>query len=224
MIKVLIVEDDFRIAEIHQKLLESIDGIEIVGKALRAEESWQYIEKHQVDLLLVDVYMPDQLGIDLVIELKEKYSHLDFIMITAARDTSLLERSMNAGVFYYLIKPVELGKLREIIELYKERKKIIQSSEFVNQAMIDLIFRTTTTETIAKEYLPKGINELTLSNVLEIMESLPDGTTAEEMGERLGASRTTARRYMEHLVATGKMRAGLEYGIVGRPERKYFYQ
>ncbi|MCZ2260527.1 response regulator [Sporosarcina sp. G11-34] len=224
MINVLIVEDDFRIAEIHQSLLESIDGIKVVGKALRAEESWSFIETHKVDLLLVDVYMPDQLGIDLVIELKKKYSHLDYIMITAARDTNLLERSLKAGVFYYLIKPVELEKLREVIELYKTQKEIMLSNEFVDQKMVDLVFRISSTESKSNEYLPKGINELTLSKVLEIVKSLPDGTTAEEMGERLGASRTTARRYMEHLVSTGKMKAELEYGIVGRPERKYFHQ
>ena len=224
MINILIVEDDFRIAEIHQKSLESIEGVSVVGNALRADESWSFIEKYQVDLLLVDVYMPDQLGIDLVIELKKKYDHLDFIMITAARDTELLKRSMSAGVFYYLIKPVELEKLREVIEIYKTQKKIIQSTDFVDQAIVDSVFRASSPESTSKGSLPKGINKLTLSNVLEIVKSLPDGTTAEEMGGRLGASRTTARRYMEHLVSTGKMRAELEYGIVGRPERKYFHQ
>lgn len=224
MINVLIVEDDFRIAEIHQSILENISGIKVVGKALRAEESWGFIETYEVDLLLVDVYMPDQLGIDLVLALKKKYHYLDFIMITAARDTSLLERSINAGVFYYLIKPVKFEKLEKVIEVYKNQKKIIASTEIVDQTMLDKIFRMPSTESATSSSLPKGINELTLANVLEIVRSLPNGTTAEEMGGRLGASRTTARRYMEHLVSTGKMKAELEYGIVGRPERKYFHR
>ena len=223
MSNVLIVEDDFRIAEIHKQFLENIEGVKVVGKALRAKESWGFIETHQVDLVLVDVYMPDQLGIDLVIELKKTYEHLDFIMITAARDTNLLERSMKAGVFYYLIKPVQLEKLENVIGLYKDQKKLIKSTEYVDQTMIDVFFRNTKTEKVSKEALPKGINELTLAKVLEVVKDLPDGTTAEEMGDLLGASRTTARRYMEHLVSTGKMKAELEYGIVGRPERKYFH-
>ncbi|MDS9472617.1 response regulator [Sporosarcina pasteurii] len=222
MINVLIVEDDFRIADIHESILAGIDGINVVGKALRAEGSWQFIETNRVDLLLVDVYMPDQLGIDLVIELKQKYPHLDVIMITAARDTHLLKKSINAGIFYYLIKPVQFEKLKKVIEVYKDKKEILASTDVVDQAMLDRIFRMPSPENRPNVSLPKGINELTLSKVLEIMKSLPDGVTAEEMGERLGASRTTARRYMEHLVSTGKMKAELEYGIVGRPERKYF--
>lgn len=224
MIHVLIVEDDFRIAEIHESILERIEGVKVVGKALRAEESWRFIENNQVDLLLVDVYMPDQLGIDLVTELKQKYAHLDFIMITAARDTSLLEKSINAGVFYYLIKPIQLDKLTKVIEVYKKQKKMLATTETVDQQMLDRIFRMPTVENHTEVMLPKGINELTLSNVLETMKQAPDGMTAEEMGEKLGASRTTARRYMEHLVSTGEMKAKLEYGIVGRPERKYFYR
>lgn len=223
MINVLIVEDDFRIADIHKSILEGIEGVQVIGKALRAEDCWQFIENDRVDLLLVDVYMPDQLGIDLVIELKKAYNHLDFIMITAARDIDLLKKSINAGVFYYLIKPIQFEKLQKVIEVYKKYKKLLGSADVVDQAMLDEIFRMSSPENNSKISLPKGINELTLSKVLEIMKCLPDGVTAEEMGERLGASRTTARRYMEHLVSTGKMRAELAYGIVGRPERKYFH-
>jgi CitB family two-component system response regulator CitT len=41
------------------------------------------------------------------------------------------------------------------------------------------------------------------------------------MGEKMGASRTTARRYLEYITSTGEVTAELEYGIVGRPERRY---
>ncbi len=223
MVNILIVEDDFRIASIHQKLLESIEGVHVIGQALRAEEAWEFVENHPIDLLLVDIYMPDQLGIDLIIGLKEKYAHLDFIMITAARDVELLERSLKAGVFYYLIKPVQLEKLKDVIEAFQQRQKLFEENEMVDQKMIDVIYGKSITRLSSSEVLPKGINELTLSKVIDIAKSLPEGTTAEEIGEQLGASRTTARRYMEYLVSKGKMKAELEYGIVGRPERKYFY-
>ena len=222
MLNVLIVEDDFRIAEIHQQFLESIEDIRVVGKALRAEEVHEYFQKEKIDLLLVDIYMPDQLGIDLVMELRKTYVDLSFIMITAAKDMELLERSVKAGAFHYLIKPLQLQKLQEVIEQFKKRKSILESDKPVEQSLVDSLFSKSLTETQQQEELPKGVNALTLSKVLGTMKDFSDGTTVEEIGEQIGVSRTTARRYMEYLVSIGKMRAELEYGIVGRPERKYF--
>ncbi|MDW0116107.1 response regulator [Sporosarcina thermotolerans] len=222
MINVLIVEDDFRIAEIHQQLLESIEGIQVVGKALRAEEVHGYFQKERIDLLLVDIYMPDQLGIDLVMDLKKTYTDLSFIMITAAKDMEILERSVKAGAFHYLIKPLQLQKLQEVIEQFKKRKSILESDKPVEQSLVDQLFSKHSFETQQQETLPKGVNALTLSKVMETMTDFSEGTTVEEIGEQIGVSRTTARRYMEYLVSIGKMKAELEYGIVGRPERKYF--
>lgn len=224
MINVGIVEDDFRIASIHQQFLESIEGITVVGQALRAKDAWQMLEEYQVDLLLVDIYMPDQLGIDLVRELKVQYPALDFIIITAATDRELVAGSVAAGAFHYLVKPVELGKLKEVIGRYRQRRAFLQEDRQVEQHEIDALFMQgdVAKETVAESDLPKGIHPLTLQKVMDIVGSLTEGTTAEEMGELLGASRTTARRYLEYLISEGKMRAELEYGIVGRPERKYF--
>lgn len=224
MIHVGIVEDDFRIASIHQQFLESIEGVTVVGQALRARDTWQMLETQCVDLLLVDIYMPDQLGIDLVRELKVQYPALDFIIITAATERELVASSVAAGAFHYLVKPVELSKLKEVIERYQQRRAFLQESQHVNQNEIDKLFvhGSVTKEMYINTDLPKGIHPLTLQKVIDIAGSLTEGTTAEEMGERLGASRTTARRYLEYLIAEGKMRAELEYGIVGRPERKYF--
>lgn len=222
MIRTAIVEDDFRIASIHQQFLESIDGVEVVGQALRASEVWTLLEKETVDLLLVDIYMPDQLGTDLVRELKSKYPKLDFIMITAANDRELIAKSMEVGVFHYLVKPVELVKLNEVVLRYQQRMKRLSEGNLQDQSEIDALFVHEKLTSAPVTELPKGIHPLTLEKVIEIVSPLEEGTSAEEIGEKLGASRTTARRYLEYLVSKGKMRAELEYGIVGRPERKYF--
>ncbi|MFX3864291.1 HTH domain-containing protein, partial [Streptococcus suis] len=70
--------------------------------------------------------------------------------------------------------------------------------------------------------VPKGIDQLTLEKVIEAIRQTGDkGVSAEEIGREIGTSRTTARRYLEHLVQEKKARADLIYGSVGRPERKY---
>lgn len=62
---------------------------------------------------------------------------------------------------------------------------------------------------------------ITRSKIVEFLVKCPKGTTAEKLGKDMGLSRSTARRYLEHLVSEQKVYTDLIYGTVGRPERRY---
>jgi CitB family two-component system response regulator CitT len=222
MVNVVIAEDDFRIAQVQELFLQKVSGVKLVGKALNAKETMEILEKGQVDLLLLDIYMPDELGIDLLSKIRENYPTVDIIMVTAATERAMLEKAIRHGVFTYLLKPVTMEKFIETIEAYKKKKKLLTSSEEVDQSMIDRYFGITNQATINQKDLPSGVDRLTLQNVREVMDELKGGVSIEEMGEKMGASRTTARRYLEYLVSINVCTAKHEYGIVGRPERKYY--
>ncbi|MEW6980507.1 response regulator [Bacillus pumilus] len=224
MIKVLIAEDDFRIAAIHETYIQKIQGFQVAGKAKSANDMWEALQKEQVDLILLDVYMPDELGTNLLPLLRERYPEVDVIIITAATETMLLRDALHYGVVHYLIKPVTAQKFTQVLTEYKEKKDLINSKDEVNQTMIDLFFGHMQEERKQKgdRDLPTGINSLTLDKVKTLMASENSGITAEELGEKMGVSRTTARRYVEYLVTTGECRAELAYGIIGRPERRYY--
>ncbi|BDC54028.1 transcriptional regulatory protein CitT [Bacillus altitudinis] len=224
MIKVLIAEDDFRIAAIHESYIQKVQGFQIAGKAKSAKDLWEALQKEQVDLILLDVYMPDELGTNLLPLLRERHPEVDVIIITAATETMLLRDALHYGVVHYLIKPVTAQKFTQVLTEYKEKRELINSKDEVNQTMIDLFFGQIQEESQQKDErdLPTGINSLTLDKVKTFMAAEMNGITAEELGEKMGASRTTARRYVEYLVTTGECRAELAYGIIGRPERKYY--
>ncbi|WLP60432.1 response regulator [Bacillus pumilus] len=224
MMKVLIAEDDFRIAAIHESYIQKVQGFQVAGKAKSAKDMWEALQKEQVDLILLDVYMPDELGTNLLPLLRERHPDVDVIIITAATETMLLRDALHYGVVHYLIKPVTAQKFTQVLTEYKEKKELINSKDEVNQTMIDLFFGQMQEESQQKDDrdLPTGINSLTLDKVKTLMEEEISGITAEELGEKMGASRTTARRYVEYLVTTGECRAELAYGIIGRPERKYY--
>ncbi|WP_404451556.1 response regulator [Virgibacillus necropolis] len=222
MIKVLIAEDDFRVASIHEEFILKMKDIEIVGKALNAKDTIRLLEKYDVDLLLLDIYMPDELGTELLPNIRKIFPKVDVIMITAATDKTLLEKAVRNGVYNYLIKPVTLDRFIETIESYKAKKKLLESQREVNQSLIDNFFGNVKKESVGEKILPKGIDPLTLQKIKKILYTLEDGTTADEMGQKMGASRTTARRYLEYLVSDEGAKAELEYGVVGRPERKYY--
>lgn len=222
MIRVAIAEDDFRVAGLHEQFLSTISDVTVTAKALNAEQTMDLLRAHDVDLLLLDIYMPDALGTALLPKIRESFPGVDIIMITAGTDKQLLETSVRYGVFNYLIKPVKLERFKRVIEDYKQKKESLASHQEVDQSVVDHYFGHATPSSASKEQSPKGIDALTLQKVKKILSGFTKGLTAEEVGEKMGASRTTARRYLEYLTSTGEGEAELEYGIVGRPERKYY--
>ncbi|WP_170006183.1 response regulator [Bacillus fonticola] len=224
MIRVGIVEDDFRIAQIHEEFSHKVEGVVVVGKALTAKDTLQLLDTVPVDLLLLDVYLPDELGVDLLQQIREKYPQVDIIMITAATDKKMVQKALQYGVLNYIIKPVKIEKFIDAIQSYKKKKNLLEVENEVDQELVDQLFpgsALTTHNSSTVESLPKGIDSLTLEKVQHIIGDEGGGITAEYLGVKMGASRTTARRYLEYLTKVGHVKAEVEYGIVGRPERKY---
>ncbi|MCH6264302.1 response regulator [Bacillus sp. FJAT-50051] len=207
----------------HEKFLNMFEEIEVVGKALNGEQTLQVLEKENPDFLLLDVYMPDMLGSDLLPAIREKYPKVSIIMITAATDKEFLEKALNYGVENYLIKPVNKERFDDVIQEYIKKRTLLSSTQEINQNYVDLLFRHGKAEREGKSPgLPKGIDEITLGKVKAVFQARKDGLSAEEVGKEIGASRITARRYLEYLSSKQEVKAEVVYGIVGRPERKYY--
>ncbi|MEV5112324.1 response regulator [Peribacillus frigoritolerans] len=223
-IRAVIAEDDFRVADIHEKFLKNFDEIEVVGKAVNAKKTLRILEQKSPDLLLLDVYMPDQLGTDLLPDIRKKFPNVDIIMITAATDKEQLEKALHYGVENYLIKPVEMKRFNQVIEEYLKKVHLMKSKQEIDQDFVDLILKkgSSVLESNDGLDLPKGVDEITLAKVIEVLEASDIGLSAEQVSGQIGASRTTARRYLEYLISVKKCKAEVVYGVVGRPERRYY--
>ncbi|SFB21687.1 two-component system, CitB family, response regulator CitT [Lentibacillus halodurans] len=223
MIRVAIAEDDFRVAGIHEKFLSQIDDLQVVGKAMNGKDTLKLLNETEVDLLLLDIYMPDILGTDLLPEIRSSYPSMDIIVITAATDVEMVKNSLGYGVFDFIIKPLKMERFLETMKKYKHKKDLLDAYPEVRQEEVDQILMSKShhSRQSSNHELPKGVDPLTLEKVKDIIRAENSGVTAEETGEKMGASRTTARRYLEYLTSTGEVKAELEYGIVGRPERIY---
>jgi two-component system CitB family response regulator len=209
-IEVLIVEDDLRIAEIQKRFLELIDGFQPVGIAVSYLEAKTLIDVLQPDLILLDVYFPDMNGLDLLKETKLQTKQMDVIMITAAKEIDKVQSAIRLGVFDYIIKPVIFERFKQSLQRYQEyhRKylKLTKENFYISQQEVDMLLRKENDNTTnEKAYLPKGIDPLTLEKVIEVLGKVTDGLTAETVAKEVGVSRTTARRYLEHLVSIEKL-------------------
>lgn len=223
MIQVLIVEDDYRLADIHHQFLIGVKDVNIVGKALTGNEAINLAAKSKVDLVLLDLYLPDMLGIELIQKLRIHQPDIDFIVISAASEKEIVGKLIRSGIFDYIIKPVIKERLIDTILRYKELQSRFENQHIVEQPVLDNYFGVSINNEPVQslKVTPKGIDPLTLEKVKEIMLEIHKGITAEQLGLKIGASRTTARRYLEFLIAQGEIVADLEYGTIGRPERIY---
>ena len=221
--RVVIAEDDTRIAEIQQNFVEQIDGFEVVGLSHSLAQTQQMIQILEPDLLLLDIHFPDGNGLDLLKNLRDQDKEIDIILVTAARDIDTLKSAMHGGIFDYIVKPLVFERIKDSLQRYLQHTEQLNTLYKVDQKTIDsLLPRSGGLSTKPQaERLPKGIDEITLIKVQMLFAESHDSLGASKVGDAIGVSRTTARRYLEHLVSCGDLIVDVSYGGVGRPERYY---
>lgn len=223
LIRVLIVEDDQRISDLHQRFVQKLPAFEVVGIANRLEDAAEMIEILQPDLVLLDLFFPEGSGMDLLRRVRAGAQPCDVILITAAREIASLQEALRGGVFDYIIKPVFFPRFQEALNNFQNYFQQSRQGGTLEQKDIDrLLHAQVASENDGSGAIPKGIDPLTLGKVRKVFDdpAITD-LNAEEVGKAVGISRSTARRYLEFLTSEGFLQADLIYGVVGRPERRY---
>ena len=219
MIRTVIVEDDFRVADVHRGFLERLPDFGLVGIAHTAREALELVQRVRPDLVLLDIYLPDQSGLDVLRRLREAGPPVDVIAITAASGVETLRAALQGGVVHYLVKPFQFSAFREKLERFAAvRARLAQLSE-VDQPAVDRVVGLLRGE--GREPLPKGLSAATLDLVAQTLRDSRVDLSAVEIAARTGLSRVTARRYVDHLVRLGTAELTMRYGSAGRPEHRY---
>lgn len=218
--RVMIIEDDLKIAELHRRYLEQLGGFDVVGIATSKADAEMQLEILEPELIMLDVYLPDGTGIDILTRMRAMNLQCDVILITAAREVETLQQAMRGGVIDYLLKPVMFPRLAATLDKYRKRHAQLVDTQAVDQNLVDELMQASSHDSTQQQILPKGIDGVTLTKIRALFQDAHK-YTADEAGERIGASRTTARRYLEFLIGTGELIADVNYGSVGRPERSY---
>lgn len=216
--KILIVEDDPMVALINRRYLENMGFRNILGPVQTEEEIIKVLDEEEVDLILLDVYLPKKNGIDILKSLRYKKYLTDVIMITAANSVEEVKRAFAYGIIDYLVKPFEFERFEEAVNKYKQKNNMLNKGPSLSQKDIDVISK------ISEERfeLPKGLNEKTLDRILEFLkENQGKVWTLREIAYELKISNVTIKKYMDYLENIKKVNVTLTSGNVGRPEYKY---
>ncbi|MFA0727368.1 response regulator, partial [Vibrio sp. 10N.222.48.A4] len=192
--RVMVIEDDIAIAELHHRYLEQMGGFDVVGIATTQSEALMQLDILKPDLVLLDVYLPDGCGLDILNHVRGSNQGCDVILITAARDVDTLQQAMRGGVVDYLLKPVMFPRLEAALKKYQSQQQEFESVSDLNQGLVDKMLQANAKADSRKvSTLPKGIDGVTLDKIRAIFQQADIADiTADEAGERIGASRTTA--------------------------------
>lgn len=219
MIRALVVEDDPRLADAHAEFVDRVPGFAVAGVVHSGGEALRFVASHQVELVLLDFYLPDINGLDVCRELRAHGQAVDIIAVTSARDVDVVRAAVAHGVVQYLLKPFTFAAFRDKLERYAEyRHQLTRSGPATAQLDVDRALAALRGSTGGP--LPKGLSNETLAAVVDHLRA-GAAVSAAGLADVVGIARVTARRYLELLVDRDLVLRTPRYGSAGRPEHVY---
>jgi len=215
MIRTFVVDDDYRVADLHAAFVGKVEGFTVVGQAHTARAAYDVVTEDPPDLLLLDLYLPDAHGLDLLRRLQARPTpRPDVIVITAARDANSVRTALQLGAVSYLVKPFAFDVLAERLKSYAQLRERLAHLGEASQDDVDALYGL-----LRNAPTPKAAP--TMQRVLEIVRRAEGDVDAVEVAERAGISRPTSQRYLAELVKSGLVELSLQYGSTGRPTHRY---
>jgi response regulator of citrate/malate metabolism len=218
---VLVVDDDFMVARVHRAFVEDVPPFRVAGVAGTGEQAVAAVGELRPDLVLLDLYLPDGFGLDLIPRLRAAGHDCDVMVVSAAREADAVRGAVRHGVVDYLLKPFARDDLRVRLERYAARRRRLEETVVRGQADVDRVLSGTAAAPPAAAALPKGMSVETAGLIERALREAEDTLSAGECAARTGLSRVSARRYLEYFHTLGTAEVTLRYGTTGRPERRY---
>ncbi|MEB7717474.1 response regulator [Staphylococcus equorum] len=222
MLNILIVEDDPMVAQINQQFIKKIDDQTSVDIASNVKEAIKHIENKEIDLLLLDIYMPEENGLTFLKYVRDQGYKIDAILITAATDIKEIQTAFRYGAVDYLIKPFDFERFQQSLLRYKKGLTFFNKTSSINQTDIDAEFlNKEIVDRDSELKLPKGVTEATLQVIIDKMKYFEENEfSTDDISKRVNISRVSVRKYLKFLTDIEVLEESLNYGI-GRPINFY---
>ncbi len=226
MCDVLVVDDDFMVARAHERIVAQQPGFTVVGVAATGSAALAQIADKSPQLVLLDMYLPDMTGLDVIRRARETGRDVDFLVLSAAREAEMVTAALQGGIVSYLLKPFKISELQSRLVGYAERRRLLVRRGELSQSDLDQALgrasASPTPDTVST--LPKGLSKETVALAAATLAGSEGDLAASECAERLGLSRVVARKYLEYFVDSGQATVSLRYGQTGRPQRRYAWR
>ena len=224
ILKVLIAEADPLLQKLYSDLIAEEHSYSVVKCVSTGPKLFEAIRFFQADLVLLDLYLRDFSAIEGLDELRKEFPRTDYIIASSGEDPELVRNALCQGVFEFLIKPFSFERLKLALRNYQVYHHSLtgRTRPWQQEDLDTLVSMKARDPSWANNRaIPKGLQLKCLNDIEQFLRVNPDTFSAQEIGDRLGLSRSTARRYLEFLMMSERLVVEYAYRKVGRPEKRY---
>ncbi|MFB5673471.1 response regulator [Paenibacillus terreus] len=223
--RIVLIEDDSMVLEIHRQFIEKAGPYKVIGTAANGHDGMEMLRRLKPELAILDMYMPVQDGLTTLGQLRQEQLNIDVIAITAANDPETIRRVLQLGAVDYIMKPFQFERVKQALAQYTAKRGRLADGGSLSQTELDRLLHGREHSGAAgnqeEQELPKGLQAMTLRQIIAFMGEQDGSRSAEEVAEGTGLARVTARRYLEYLQKKGVLLLDVQYGGVGRPVNRY---
>lgn len=218
MIKIVIADDQELILESLSIVLDMEEDIEVVGLAKDGAEAVRYCQLEQPDVVLMDIHMPNQDGVQATKAIKAKFPSVKIIMLTSYKEVDYVMAALAGGAEGYLLKAINPKNLIAGIRVVHAGGTLISqemASDFIRQMnMTKSIERSEE----GQERVPLGEDRprsksfgLGLSDrEIAVLKKLALGLRNQEIAEALFLSEGTVKNYISNIYSKLNVKGRLE--------------
>lgn len=199
-IRVLIVDDHQLMIEGLKSLLEDEDSISFVAGATSMEETLAFLKDNKIDVILMDINMPDASGIDITKKVKELFPETKVIALTMHDDISIISKMIKAGASGYVLKRTNMHEVIDALKIVHKNGKYLSTSA-QNIIMDNLMSPDELMD-------PKEENKPILSSrELEVLNLIAKEFSNEKIGEKLFISERTVEAHRRNIFIKTKTKS-----------------
>ena len=210
--RVLIADDHEIVLDSLSMLLNSIEGIEVIGVVNDGKKALAFLEKNIVDVVLSDMNMPQMNGIDLTLQIRQRFPDVKVLMLTVSEDVAVIRAAFQAGVSGYVMKKAGKADLQKALKTVENGQKYFSDS---------VIFE------LMNPDLPKFKEEILQQTVsltdreIEIIKLISQEHSTIEIAEKLFISQGTVETHRHNILrklnlknSIGVIKYALKHGLI----------
>lgn len=227
MINVLVVDDDAMVAELNRCYVAQVQGFICCDVASTLQQALDRVrdKSFAIDLILLDIYLQQDNGLDLLPVLRETGRMIDVIVISSAADAATVKQSLHYGVVDYLIKPFQFARFEEALNGWKLKKSLMDTHSFYEQDEVDRLIHGNPATIEETRRLPKGLTPQTLRTLCQWIDGHPtEEFSTDDLATAVNISRVSCRKYLIWLAQVNILFTSIHYGATGRPVYRYRLQ
>ncbi|WP_029286575.1 response regulator transcription factor [Pedobacter sp. R20-19] len=185
-LRTVIVDDHPIVIEGLKNLLKNESNIELIGGFQNGADIMSYLELERVDLILLDITLPDVNGMDLCLKIKKKYRSVIVLILSNRTERSIVVQTIQNGASGYLLKNSSLDELRRCIA------EAVKGGICYSKEVTEILSRPSRNELLAAPRLTKREKQ--------ILELIAQGKTSQAIGEELFLSPLTIDTHRKNLL------------------------